>query len=195
MASPVAVVRSRAEVHRLVEENLGIARAVASRSRGEFDELFSVASLGLLKAAETHDPALGTFASFAFVCARRAVARHARRYRSIVATPANAPERGTDVPLDAPIGEEGDATRLDALADDDPLPAERIEGAERDDAVRVAVDTLPERERAAVRELYFSGDEATLEQAGASMGIGREGAAGRERSALRILARRLSAWE
>ena len=59
----------RVAMERLVEENLGLIRAVARRYQGrgvENDDLFQLASLGFLKAVAGYDPAFGTqFSTYA----------------------------------------------------------------------------------------------------------------------------------
>jgi RNA polymerase primary sigma factor len=56
--------------------------------------------------------------------------------------------------LDRPIGEEGSTALGDVLGDDRPGPAEEVEVALRDDALRRALDELPDQEREVVALRY-----------------------------------------
>ncbi len=56
--------------------------------------------------------------------------------------------------LDRPLGEEGEAALGDVLGDERPGPAEELEVALRDDALRRALDELPDEERQVVALRY-----------------------------------------
>ncbi len=56
--------------------------------------------------------------------------------------------------LDRPVGENGDTALGDLLGDERPGPAEEVEVALRDDAIRKALDELPDDERTVVSLRY-----------------------------------------
>jgi RNA polymerase primary sigma factor len=92
--------------------------------------------------------------------------------------------------LDRPVGEE-EETPLGALLESgDRTPEEEVEISLRQDAVRHALDRLPEREREVVRLRYgIDGDDPTpLREAGRRLGISAEEVRRLERRALEELA-------
>ncbi|MBV8735354.1 MAG: sigma-70 family RNA polymerase sigma factor [Solirubrobacterales bacterium] len=92
--------------------------------------------------------------------------------------------------LDRPVGEE-EETPLGALLESGELtPEEEVEISLRQDAVRHALDRLPEREREVVRLRYgIDGDDPTpLREAGRRLGISAEEVRRLERRALEELA-------
>ena len=74
--------------------------------------------------------------------------------------------------LDRPVGEEEETTLGALLASDASAPDEEVELADRDDALRRAVERLPEAERNVVRLRYgIDGDDPTpLREAGRRLG-------------------------
>jgi RNA polymerase primary sigma factor len=92
--------------------------------------------------------------------------------------------------LDRPVGEE-DGTSLGSLIEsDEPSPEEEVEISLQQDAVRSALERLPEREREVVRLRYgIDGDDPTpLREAGRRLGISSEEVRRIERRALAELA-------
>jgi RNA polymerase primary sigma factor len=92
--------------------------------------------------------------------------------------------------LDRPVGE-GEDTSLGALIESaEPAPDEEVEIALQKDAVRSALERLPEREREVVRLRYgIDGDDPTpLREAGRRLGISSEEVRRLERRALAELA-------
>jgi RNA polymerase primary sigma factor len=92
--------------------------------------------------------------------------------------------------LDRPVGED-EGTSLGALIESgEPTPDEEVEIALQQDAVRNALERLPEREREVVRLRYgIDGDEPTpLREAGRRLGISSEEVRLLERRALAELA-------
>src|SRR5215217_7872434 len=64
--------------------------------------------------------------------------------------------------LDRPIGEEGDTAFGELFASEEPEPSEEVEIGLREEAVRSALDTLPDQERQVIRLRYgINGDEPT----------------------------------
>ena len=78
--------------------------------------------------------------------------------------------------LDRPVGEEGEASLGDLLPGDDPPVEEVVEVSLREEALRRAVDELPERERDVVRLRYgIHGDRPTpLRETGRRLGLSPE---------------------
>jgi len=92
--------------------------------------------------------------------------------------------------LDRPVGEEEETTLGALLASDASAPHEEVEIAARDDALRRALDRLPEVERNVVMLRYgIDGDEPTpLREAGRRLGISSDAVRKLERKALAELA-------
>jgi RNA polymerase primary sigma factor len=92
--------------------------------------------------------------------------------------------------LDRPVGEEEDTSLGSLIESGAPTPDEEVEIALAQDAVRNALERLPEREREVVRLRYgIDGDEPTpLREAGRRLGISSEEVRRLERRALAELA-------
>ena len=78
--------------------------------------------------------------------------------------------------LDAPVGDDEDATLGDFVAGDEPLPEDEVDVQLRRRALREALLSLPEREREVVTLRYgIDGNEPrTLEEFGHRLGLTRE---------------------
>jgi RNA polymerase primary sigma factor len=95
--------------------------------------------------------------------------------------------------LDKPVGEEGDTSFGDLIAGENTEPAEEVHVSLAENAVRRAVETLPERERAVVKLRYgMNGDRdpKSLEEIGRHLGLTRERVRQIEAQALQRLAER-----
>jgi RNA polymerase primary sigma factor len=92
--------------------------------------------------------------------------------------------------LDQPVGETDDAVFGDFVAGDDPLPEERVEVSLRSQALAVALQALPDRERQVLVLRYGLLDEEpkTLEEIGRRLGLTRERVRQIELESLRRLA-------
>ena len=92
--------------------------------------------------------------------------------------------------LDQPVGESDDAVFGDFVAGDDPLPEERVEVSLRSQALALALQALPERERHVLVLRYGLVDEEpkTLEEIGKRLGLTRERVRQIELESLRRLA-------
>ena len=92
--------------------------------------------------------------------------------------------------LDQPVGEQEDAVFGDFVAGDEPLPEERVEVSLRSQALAVALQALPERERQVLVLRYGLVDEEpkTLEEIGKRLGLTRERVRQIELESLRRLA-------
>src|SRR6266513_1244422 len=92
--------------------------------------------------------------------------------------------------LDQPVGEQDDAVFGDFVAGDEPLPEERVEISLRSQALSVALQALPDRERQVLVLRYGLVDEEpkTLEEIGKRLGLTRERVRQIELESLRRLA-------
>jgi RNA polymerase primary sigma factor len=95
--------------------------------------------------------------------------------------------------LDRPVGDEGDTSFGELFAGDEPEPSEEVHVSLAENAVRHAVDSLPEREREVVKLRYgMDGDPdpKSLEEIGRILGLTRERVRQLEAQALERLAER-----
>jgi RNA polymerase primary sigma factor len=92
--------------------------------------------------------------------------------------------------LDRPIGEEGDTDFGDLFASDELEPSEEVEIGLREEAVRSALQTLPEQEQQVIRLRFgINGDNPTpLREAGRQLGLSPERIRRIEHKALQRLA-------
>ncbi len=135
----------RAARDELVRRNLPLVIAFVRKQAlagVQFDEVVQEGNLGLLRAVEKYDPAAGTrFATYAIWWVRAYVWKYLMLARSTVR-----PKSGTvaraDLSLDAPLGDDGDATYLEQLEDGAPTPDARYAGADADASVRRALDRV-----------------------------------------------------
>lgn len=137
------------------EDHLRLARYVANKwlKRGlprefDFDELFAIASLGLVKAVAAFDPEKGKWVTYAGRVMDNQILMAVRTQR----------RRAKTVSLDSPLGEDGEATLGDTLPDalaDDP-EAEAVSADERA-WVRQAVAQLPDRLRVVLETRFDEG--------------------------------------
>jgi RNA polymerase primary sigma factor len=93
--------------------------------------------------------------------------------------------------LDQPVGEQEDAVFGDFVANDDPLPEEKVEDSLRSEALAQALAALSERERQVIILRYGLADSEpkTLEEIGRRLGLTRERVRQIETEALKRLAR------
>jgi RNA polymerase primary sigma factor len=95
--------------------------------------------------------------------------------------------------LDKPVGAEGDASFADLIPGEAAEPSEEVHVSLAEQAVRTAVNTLPEREREVVKLRYgMNGDRdpQSLEEIGRRLGLTRERVRQIESQALARLAER-----
>jgi RNA polymerase primary sigma factor len=92
--------------------------------------------------------------------------------------------------LERPVGEEGETQLGDLLPSDEPEPHQEVEIGLRGQAVREALDQLPEQERQVIKLRYgIGGDDPTpLREAGRRMGLSPERVRRIEHKALERLA-------
>ncbi len=92
--------------------------------------------------------------------------------------------------LDRPVGEDEDTAFGDLFASDEAEPSEEVEIALREEAVRSALENLPEQERRVIQLRYgINGDNPTpLREAGKQLGLSPERVRRIEHKALERLA-------
>jgi RNA polymerase primary sigma factor len=93
--------------------------------------------------------------------------------------------------IDKPVGQDSDTTLGELIPGDEPAPEEELTISLRSEAVRTAVDHLPEREREVVKLRFgINGDPdpKSLEQIGRQLGMTRERVRQIEAAALERLA-------
>jgi RNA polymerase primary sigma factor len=92
--------------------------------------------------------------------------------------------------LDRPVGEDGDTALGNLFASDEPEPSEEVEIGLREEAVRSALENLPEQERRVIQLRYgINGDNPTpLREAGKQLGLSPERVRRIEHKALERLA-------
>jgi RNA polymerase primary sigma factor len=94
------------------------------------------------------------------------------------------------ISLDQPLGEQPEALFGDMVAEEGPLPEERVEDTLRNEALAEALATLGERERAVIVLRYGldTSEPKTLEEIGRLLGVSRERVRQLETEALKRLA-------
>ncbi len=153
----------------LYERNTGLLFTLARRYRGidnavDMDDLMQAGFLGLLAAVDAWEPDRGAWSTVATLYATKAM----REALGIRSTRQRA-HLGA-VSLDAPIGEDGDATRADLLADESLPDADaRVLDDERRAAVRAAVGRLEGRKRDVV--VWHDLEGQTLALIGEGLGV------------------------
>ena len=170
--------RDEEAVRRLVADNLNLVRKEARRQAAKWagDEpagvqeelcrdLVQAGVAGLRRAAEKFRPELGNkFSTYAMPWIRKTVGEAAREWR----------ETYTHISLDAPVGEDGEATGHDLYADEGAAdPSEAADAESLREYARRLLATLPERDRAMV-EMRFgiaTGVPATLREVGKAFGV------------------------
>lgn len=159
----------QALLNQAIELNLGIAYNIATRFRGrgvESEDLDQVASLGLVKAAHSYDPATDTpFLAYAVPSIRGEVKRYFRDSSWTIRIPRRLQE--LDPTLRARVteivdGENGEFDRDSALDHGYELGEDRI-------VLQRGFHVLDDRERLLLRLAYFEG--LSQAQIGARVGI------------------------
>ncbi|HEV2075465.1 MAG TPA: sigma-70 family RNA polymerase sigma factor, partial [Thermoleophilaceae bacterium] len=92
--------------------------------------------------------------------------------------------------LDRPVGQEGETSLGDLLESEDQGPEEEVELTLREETLRTALDSLPDREREVLKLRYgINGDEPTpLRETGRRLGLSPERVRQVESEALKRLA-------
>jgi RNA polymerase sigma factor (sigma-70 family) len=188
------MVRSEAEVERLVSENQKLVQLMVSRYLQKYfvgamerEDLFSWGLIGLVQAARCWDPGRGAFATIACKAIERMIVRGVRReWKS--------EQAAATVSLDELMaGDEagGQPERfVDRVVDEQDVERELLEGASRA-VVRSAVAKLQPAERRLIERRFY--EEMPVERLAEEMGVSRQTVALRQRVALRQLRAALSA--
>jgi len=159
----------------LVERFLPLARSIARKFSGPFvedDDLFQVASVGLLQAIERYDPSIGTaFSSFAVPTIAGTVRRHLRDHSWTVRPPRDLQERALSVRkraglMAARIGRSPTANELAAELDMDlESVVEALHGMASRQGVSLSQPVQPGDEGSRTLQDTLGGDDAALSQA------------------------------
>jgi RNA polymerase sigma factor (sigma-70 family) len=180
MPRTLAPVRSRAEALALFHANQGLAFHVCNRylrltiaRRLGRNEVEQVALLALWDAARLHDPALGTFASYAGVAIRRRLRLALDRFAA-----------GEVLPLSS-LGDE-DGEPFQPVAPDE---ADSVLAADQSEEVGRLLSRLPQRWARILRMRYGLDDGVplTFREIAARLGGGRQAAQQLEARALERL--------
>lgn len=153
--------RSTEERNRLAAENVALGKWVAARyaslARDE-DGVFSASLVGLLQAAEFHDPGKGAFSSFAVLTCRHAIFAELKRQR----------RHRRESPLFV-IAESGDEVERKDLP---PVPPPDVEPPLLLALMRAGLSRLPPLEKT-VLELRWglTGEEHTFPEVGEALGM------------------------
>jgi RNA polymerase primary sigma factor len=182
----------------LVRRNLALVIAVIRRQRRfgvPLDDLVQEGNLGLMRAAEKFDPHAGTrFSTYATWWIRAYVGRYLKGARSTV-RPRSGTVAPVDLSLDAPVGEDGDATFLDRLEDGAPGPEDRCAASLSERRLRESLAKVRGRLGELGWDIVHSrlGRDApeTLDQIGRRWGVSRERVRQVELSTRAFLARHL----
>ena len=134
------------------QQHSGLVFTIARRYLGacvhdpaiDLDDLMQTGYIGLMEAAQTHDESKGSFANWAAYYIRYEIRLMLSMHRKLPRI------RAFELSLDAPVMDGEDLTLGDSVASDVDIEAD----AQRKDvvqAVRTAVDRLPEEQRLLVR--------------------------------------------
>lgn len=171
-----ATVNVPEEVDRLVNENMQLAKYFAAKWSGpgniDYEEAFSRAMAGLLRAAELFDPAHGKFGTYAAWHIKSVLGRFFTNLKRLKRGGGTAIHIHLDAPL--PNG----STLADMIPDEstDTSGHRMFSADETKQSVRTWLDALDEREQAIIRARFGldGGQSQTLEQIALRYGLTRE---------------------
>jgi RNA polymerase sigma factor (sigma-70 family) len=187
------MVRSEAEVERLVHENQKLVQLMVNRylksyyvGAMEREDLISWGLIGLVQAARVWDPERGSFSTVACKAIEWMIARGVRREWK-------PDQAAATVSLDDLMSGEDTAGPkerfLDLLAAAQNVEGELLDGEARA-AVRSAVAGLPAPQRRLIERHYY--EDVPVARLAEELGVSRQGLYARQRQALRQLRAALS---
>lgn len=167
---------------KMIRHNLALVVAVARQHRRgavRLEDLIQEGNIGLMRAVEKFDPAVGTrFSTYAAWWIRAFVGRHLKEASSSVR-----PRAGTFAPpdfsLDAPVGgDERSVSFLEQLEDERPGPEDHLESRRSDLRLRESLSRVRDRVGPLGWDIIHSRLQQdpphTLEQIGRRWGVSRE---------------------
>lgn len=164
----------------LTERNLRLVIYVAqkfSNSGIETEELFSIGSVGLLKAANTFKPDKNIkFATYAATCITNQILMFIRSNKKF----------SHEVSLEEPLSTDVDGNKIcieDVVGYEDMA----IENNENAELLYTAMKVLPEKQKEVINRLYLTGDKVTQRDVGKNMGFSQSYIARIEGKALKKL--------
>jgi RNA polymerase primary sigma factor len=166
---------SQIALHKLVKHNLKIVVTIANRHIGQgvpIDDLIQEGNIGLFEAAQRFDPnSDARFITYASLWVRKRINEAVVAQGRIVRLPHNQEydiykakmageevQNLTTIEIDAPIGEEGDATLGDVLLNDQPEVMIEFEKEEIKFRVKKMINVLDKERDRKVIKAYFGID-------------------------------------
>jgi RNA polymerase primary sigma factor len=164
------------------------ARKLAMQhSNVELDDLLQEGRLGALTAARKFDASRGfKFLSFASHWIKQHMDRFVKNHSKNVRVPVHRfwEHKTYETSMDAPVGEDGDATFGDLMGVDESVTHD-ADTDDRAELLQAALAKLPERERGVLHARFF--EDKTLVEIGEQLGVSRERARQIEFNALKTL--------
>lgn len=166
-------------LHKLISHNTKIVVTIANRHIGQgvpIDDLIQEGNIGLYEAAQRFDPTAGArFISYAQLWIRKRINEAVVAYGRIVRLPHNqeydiykAKVAGEEVQeqktleIDAPIGEDGDATLGDIVLNSRPEVEFEFETDHLKFTIRRAMKSLKQRDREIIKAYFGLDDEISI---------------------------------
>lgn len=160
-------------------KHLGLAAIVARRFHClEFEDAMQEACLGLMRAAQTYDPAKGRLSTYSFLWMRTFCCRAMRRQNVRIRTPSDLwgpPYEGA-----APSRTLESMLPSHATAPDDEASAHQLSAA-----LLERIETLPPKLQHVIRGRFY--EDQTLQEIGLELGVSRERVRQLECEALHLL--------
>lgn len=163
------------------------ARKFAMRHSVDIEDMLQEGRIGALAAARRFDAKRG----FKFLTyARHWIKQHMQRFVMNCSKNVRVPvhkfweHKTYELSMDAPLGDDGDATLADLMGVDESVTHD-ADTDDRAELLQAALAKLPERERRVLLARFF--EDKTLEEIGSGLGVSRESARQIEFKALKTL--------